>query len=62
MVSETNSRNPKVRMNPSERKRVRIHPRMPTEANASLFQICSSNVSSADRTVVCAEQRVVQEG
>jgi len=53
-VRETKSRKPKVKINPSERKRVRIQPRMPSDANASLFQICSTNVSSAERTVVAA--------
>src|ERR1700735_2278866 len=52
IVSETKSRNPKARMNPRERKRVRIHPRKPDEASVSLCQICSNNVFRAESTVV----------
>jgi len=52
IVSETKSRNPNVSMNPRESKRVRIHPRKPDEASASLFQIFSNNVSRAESTVV----------
>ena len=58
MVSDTKSKKPKARMKPSDRNRVRIQPRIPTEDRASLFQICCSRVWSADSTVVAPINRV----
>src|ERR1700722_5627208 len=56
--SERRSKKPRDRINPKEKKRVLIHPRIPEGTSASLLQICSSNVSSAENTVVAAINRV----